>query len=70
MKEGYSEPNQLSSKKETSSNEDDEDESDEKTVDYAMHFDSPQNHHYVVGAKSLNYIMQCEDLEFVDFIER
>ena len=37
---------------------------------HALQLDSPNKHHYVVGAKSLNYVMQCEDLEFVDFIER
>lgn len=67
MKEGYSEQYQLSSKKESS---DEDDESDDRTFDHALHFDSPSSHHYVVGAKSLNYVMQCEDLEFVDFIER
>lgn len=36
----------------------------------ALELDSPSKHHYVVGAKPLNYVMQCEDPEFVDFIER
>jgi len=69
MKEGYSEQYQLSSKNDTTSNDEDE-ESEDKTYNHALHFDSPTSHHYVVGAKSLNYVMQCEDLEFVDFIER
>lgn len=61
MKDGYSEPYPTSSKKESSSNDDDDeddDESEDRVLDHALHFDSPSSHHYVVGAKSLNYVMQ------------
>lgn len=65
MKDGYSEPNQTSSQKDSTSSDD-----DSRANNHALHFESPSRHHYVVGAKSLNYVMQCEDHEFVDFIER
>ena len=55
--------------KDSTSNEDEEDEDDERSHDHQLHYQSPTSHHYIVGSKSLNYVMQCEDLEFVDFIE-
>ena len=54
INEGYSEPNPSSSKKESSSNEEDE----YRIVEAGIHLQSPSSHHYVVGSKSLNYVMQ------------
>lgn len=68
VKEGYSEPDPSSSKKESSSNDDNEDE--DQSVDQSLRYESPTHHNYIVGSKSLNYVMQWEDFEFVDFIER
>jgi hypothetical protein len=56
MKDGYSEQQPDSSQKESTSN--DEDDESNPALDHALHFDSPNRHHYVVGAKSLNYVMQ------------
>lgn len=57
MKEGYSEPYPPSSKKDSTSEEDDDD-NESRLMAHDLLFDSPNRHHYVVGAKSLNYVMQ------------
>jgi serine/threonine protein kinase len=70
LKEGYSEKQPNSTDKESSSNDDDDIDEDNRALQHALNLDSGNRHHYVVGSKSLNYVMQWEDPEFVDFIER
>eukprot|EP00344_Euplotes_crassus_P004238 CAMPEP_0196997220 /NCGR_PEP_ID=MMETSP1380-20130617/2889_1 /TAXON_ID=5936 /ORGANISM="Euplotes crassus, Strain CT5" /LENGTH=59 /DNA_ID=CAMNT_0042413387 /DNA_START=917 /DNA_END=1096 /DNA_ORIENTATION=+ len=59
MKEGMSEQILNSSQKSSSEgSEEDSDEDESVALKHDLHLDSPSKHHYVVGAKTLDYVMQ------------
>ena len=47
-----------SSQRESSDNSEDYDDEEDLAAKHGIHLDSPNKHHYVVGAKSLSYVMQ------------
>lgn len=58
MKNGYSEQCPTESNKDSSSNDEEDDEDEERALEHAFNLAAPSGHHYIVGAKSLNYVMQ------------
>eukprot|EP00344_Euplotes_crassus_P009930 CAMPEP_0197003056 /NCGR_PEP_ID=MMETSP1380-20130617/7433_1 /TAXON_ID=5936 /ORGANISM="Euplotes crassus, Strain CT5" /LENGTH=59 /DNA_ID=CAMNT_0042421443 /DNA_START=31 /DNA_END=210 /DNA_ORIENTATION=- len=59
MKEGMTEQVNPSGQKGSSDNsEDDYEDEENMALKHDLHLDSPSKHHYIVGAKSLNNVMQ------------